>query len=273
MQPGWLRTPGNTGLASRGLTAGDLTSYGTISSDLTITTPQTRKIFNMGTSQLVLTGSGAVLTECQINTSHVNAHGSIQLSGAGGQQIIASDVVQTASSGEGIAIKSWAEAKDVVLQLVKITGATIAIWLDSDTTNANQCLVDQCYAYNFAPEVGLQQHRDGITRRQGTAPLLVTNSWFQMSELGSGAFVTGAFFIQPTSGAVGRVTIQDSYLSGDGYNATIETCSNVTINNCRFKSTEFGYKTLSGTQTNFAWTNNYVYANDPGNQYRGVSVP
>ena len=272
VQPGWLRTPSNTGLAAVGLTSANLTTYGTISSDLTITTPQYRKIFNMGTSQLILTGPGATLTECLVVSSRVSGHGCVQFSGAGGQQIINTDVQCTGTTGEAIAVKSWAEAKDILIHSVKITGATIAIWIDSDQNNSNPSVVSECYAYNFLPETGNQQHRDGFTRRQGTAPITVRDSWFSMSEVGVGSFVTGALFIQPTSGVVGRVNAQNCYFSGDGYNAYLQTSDSITVNNCRFKSTEWGAVIRQGTMTNHVWTNNYLYANTPGNGYQGAAV-
>ena len=275
VQPGWLRTPSNTGLAAVGLTSANLTTYGTISSDLTITTPQYRKIFNMGTSQLILTGPGATLTECLVVSSRVSGHGCVQFSGAGGQQIINTDVQCTGTTGEAIAVKSWAEAKDILIHSVKITGATIAIWIDSDQNNSNPSVVSECYAYNFLPETGLQQHRDGFTRRVGRQPLSVTDTCFEMPETGSGSFVTGAFYPAGSDGVVSGINAQRCYFTGDGYNVVIEVSQDCVMNDCRMRYTNFGplsVDPIRGPITNWTWTNNYLYANTPGNGYQGVAV-
>ena len=66
-----------------------------------------------------------------------------------------------------------------------------------------------------------------------------------------------------------------SDLEGNGYPATIESSNNVTFDDNRFRATEYGPVTKSGSVSAFTWKNNYTFANNASADYKGslISTP
>lgn len=267
---GWLRTPSNTGIAAVGLTESDLTSYGTINADLTITTPQYRKIFNMGGNQLIL-GTGAVLTECVVKGT---CNRQIYFNGTGQQMTNCDLIGQATAATENIGLYTDVTSGLRITSL-RQTGYTICAWLDGYTDTAPESIIDSWYAYGQI--AGGAAHHDGLTRRGGNGPLTIRNSRINCDQNST----TGSFFLQDTwntpraPGNVGFVKVEYSYIEGEGYPFTIEDCNNVTIqhNRSTFTTSGYGYLTTgNGTQTNFVWLDNWAYANNPGNGYKGAAI-
>lgn len=244
--PGWFRTAKNTGLAGVGLTSADLTAY---TGSLTITGDVYRKIINLGTNGQIRL-NGGTLRQCLITGSKLN-DGLIYLddSGAGFQSIIDCDIVGTGGTGgESKGIIGWA-SQGFKLVRTKITGTTIFVWLDGFGTAPD--LIDQCY---FSQQVsGGSSHHDGVTRRNGMNPLIIQNTRIDCST----SPVTGAVFLQPDKRPVGNVTVQDSYLEGQGFCATLENSSDVTFRRNRFRSTGWGPVTTTG-MVRLTWADNYT---------------
>jgi hypothetical protein len=238
-----------------------LSSY---SGSLTVTGRLYRQRIDLGGNQLVL-GNGAVLEECLVTGTRNGGQGQVQITGAG-VQILNTDIVGSASStGESMGIYA-ANLNAARISSVRMTGFTIFMWLDSGSSSSTPgSTVDGFYG---SGQIAGAAHHDGITRRAGQAPLTITNSRVALTT-GS---TTGAVFLQPTYAAVGHVTVTRSYLEGNGYPATIESSNNVTFDDNRFRATEYGPVTKSGSVTSFSWTNNYVYADSSANSYRGSLI-
>lgn len=97
-----------------------------------------------------------------------------------------------------------------------------------------------------------------------------------MTDRGS---TTGAFFVQDTWNSprtvahVGHIAVQNSYLEGNGFNATLELSNNLVFTNNRFRSTEFGPITqANGPVSGLTWSNNYRWADTPGNDFKGTAI-
>ncbi len=263
--PGWLRTSSNTGLAAVGTTSAMLTKY---TGSLTVTGRLYRQRIDLGANQLVL-GNGAVLEECLITGTRNGGQGQVRITGAG-VQILNTDIVGSASSsGESMGIFSD-NLNGARITSVRMTGFTIFLWLDSGSSSSTPVsVIDGFYG---SDQIAGAAHHDGLTRRGGQAPLILQNSRISMTT-GS---TTGAVFLQSTWGnPVGGLTVTRSYLEGNGYPATIEASNTVTFDDNRFRATEYGPITKSGSVPGFSWVNNYVYANNAAAYYRGslISAP
>ncbi len=236
-----------------------LTKY---TGSLTVTGRLYRQRIDLGSDQLVL-GNGAVLEECLITGTRNGGQGQVRITGAG-VQILNTDIVGSASSsGESMGIFSD-NLNGARITSVRMTGFTIFLWLDSGSSSSTPVsVIDGFYG---SDQIAGAAHHDGLTRRGGQAPLILQNSRISMTT-GS---TTGAVFLQSTWGApVGGLTVTRSYLEGNGYPATIEASNTVTFDDNRFRATEYGPITKSGSVPGFSWTNNYVYANNASNDYRG----
>ena len=256
--PGWLRTASNTGLAGVGVTVGMLTAY---SGSSTITGTQYRKQFNLGSGFLTLS-AGATLEECQINSTR-SGGGMVVVNGEG-VTIKNCDIIGTnATTNESMGITGGGGG--MLVQGVRMTGTTIFSWLDGDSSTPS--VIDQCYWYDQVD--GGQSHHDGFTRRAGTNPITIKNTRIDCSVSGT----TGSIFTQSTWGdTVANITVEDSYLEGGGYNFALESSSNLTILRNRTRPQDWG--SVSRTNiTNLTWSENYVYANTPGNDYKGALIP
>jgi len=257
-------TPSNVGLASAGLTEANLTAY---TGGLTITGPVTRKVINLGGNQLVL-GAGAALTECIIKSTRQGGQGQVKVTGSN-VSITRCDHVSTAGSGaESIGIFTVG-ADNLTIASLRMTGPTIFMWLDGNASTPMS--VSEFYGY---AQVGGGAHHDGITRRESNSPLTISRSRVTCDQ-GS---TTGAFFVQDTwnnprsASNVGYITVQDSYLEGNGYNATLELSNNLVFINNRFRPTEYGAVTQSnGPVSGLTWTGNYLYS-ATGPDFKGAAI-
>jgi hypothetical protein len=85
------------------------------------------------------------------------------------------------------------------------------------------------------------------------------------STTNTGSYQTGALFIQPTWSGYGihNVWVVDNYLEGGGFNLTLEQSnggnSNTHSLNNRFRHTEWGYSTVSGSPGWSEWSSNFRY--------------
>jgi len=265
---GWLRTATNTGLAAVGVSDSALTPY---IGSLTVTGYLYRRTIALGSSQLIL-GPGAHLEQCKITGTRVGS-AQIRFSGAG-QRMTNCDFIGNAGSNLGETIGIYHDAPSgIVITSLRQTGFTIMIQIDGGVATDSPSFVDSWYGYDQTPETGFLQHRDGFTRRSGNAPITIRNSRIVCDQ----EMTTGALFIQPTWGPAGHVTVEDSFLEGKGYCATIESCNNVTIRRNRFRpgsdpNSSYGPVSATGTRTDFVWTDNYLWADTPGNDYKGTVV-
>ena len=212
---------------------------------------------------------GAVLEECLVTGTRNGGQGQVRITGAG-VQILNSDIVGSASSsGESMGIFSD-NLNAARISSVRMTGFTIFLWLDSSSSASTPVsVIDGFYGYD---QISGAAHHDGLTRRGGQAPLILQNSRIALTT-GS---TTGAVFLQSTWGSpVGVLTVTRSYLEGNGYPATIESSNNVTFDDNRFRATEYGPVTKSGSVSAFTWKNNYTFANNASADYKGslISTP
>lgn len=264
--PGWLRTAANTGLAAVGTTLGMLTTY---SGGLTVTTHLYRQNIDLAGNQLVL-GNGAFLEECYITGTRQGGQGQVMITGAG-VQVKNCDLVGT-MDGSAESIGMFGDVNNLQISSLRITGYTILMWFDSSTSSPAS-VIDSVYAYGqVASSVA---HHDGFTRRWGNGPMLISNSRIVCDQ---GA-TTGSFFVQDTWTTprsevnVGHINVQNCYLQGNGYNATLELSNNLVFSNNRFTSTEYGpVATYNGPVSGLNWAGNYVYANN-GTDYKGAIIP
>jgi hypothetical protein len=242
-------------------TAAMLTSY---TGSLTVTGRIYQQRIDLGSNQLVL-AQGAVLDQVLITGTRNGGQGQVRVTGSD-VKIINSDIVGTASAtGESMGIYGD-NLNNLQISSLRMTGFTIFMWLDSGSSSSTPgSVVDGFYG---SAQIDGTSHHDGITRRSGNAPLTVQNSRIALTT-GS---TTGAVFLQPTYGAVGHVTVTSSYLEGNGYPATVESSNDVTFSNNRFRPTEYGPVTKSGTVTALSWANNYIWAN-VAPSYQGTSIP
>jgi hypothetical protein len=115
-----------------------------------------------------------------------------------------------------------------------------------------------------------EAHHDGATVRDfrknslNTRKLTWRGNRFD-STTNTGTYQSGALFIQPTWSGYGiyNVWVQDNYLEGGGYNLTLEQSnggnSNTHSINNRFRPTEWGASTVSGSPGWSEWAGNYRY--------------
>lgn len=99
------------------------------------------------------------------------------------------------------------------------------------------------------------------------------------STTNTGTYQTGAMFIQPTWSGYGihNVWVQDSYLEGGGFNLALEQSnggnSNTHSVNNRFRPTEWGASTVSGSPGWSEWSNNFRYSSTGLNAQGAVVNP
>lgn len=264
--PGWLLTPSNTGLASVGLTSADLTPY---TGSLNVSGRIYKQIINVGSGQLVL-NTGAVIEDCLITGS---GNRLVYFKGGTGQQIINSDLVGTGGQSAEVIGLYADSASGIRISGLRETGFTISAWIDGGAASAPMSTIDGWYAYG-QPSGGTAHH-DGFTRRAGNSPVTINNSRITTDQ-GS---TTGAFFIQDTwnspraPGNVGHVTVTNSYLEGNGYNATLEISNTLNFTGNRFGPTGYGpVTTYNGPVSGLTWSDNWIYANNSANNYKGAAV-
>lgn len=256
--PGWLVTEENTGLAGVGVTDEDLTAY---SGSLSVTTRLYRQLINLGGSQLEL-GANGVLEECKVVGNRAGGQGQIRVTGSNAG-ILNSDVIGTNTSGsETIGIYTDSAGSGLQIVGTKVFGHTIGVW--EDGSGGADRLIDRTYVKTLTTGTA---HKDGFTRRSGTSRLVVKNSRWDSS----GNAVTGAIFFQPTWGEVGNVRFENCMFEGAGYCVTLEAATGLEFVDNRFVSTGYG-PVVRENQTSLTWTDNYHWANNPGNNYRGSAV-
>jgi hypothetical protein len=270
--PGWLKTPSNVGLASKGLTTGDLSVYSGLPAwgglNANITGTHTRRRFNLST--VLAPGSNAVFNECHIEA----AFGPIQISGSN-VQFNDCDIIITGSGGsERVSINAnpyYGAAGTVTINNCRFTGGTLFI----NVTGLGANVVD-CYGYGQDPDNnGGAQHRDGFTTRADGGTIYLTRCRFDCNQ-GS---TTGAFFTQDTyqgnqaSRALNDpIILTDCMFEGSGYCMTLEDCKDLRVTNCRTRS--YGAYAYAGVTANSrvvttTWTGNYNWANTPPD-YQGT---
>ncbi|MGB8651082.1 MAG: hypothetical protein WCD35_10520, partial [Mycobacteriales bacterium] len=123
---------------------------------------------------------------------------------------------------------------------LSITGMSVGAWLDGTGCGS----MSDTYIRDMTSIGGT--HVDGFTRRSGTGPLRIVRTRIDAS----GPDVTGAFFLQSTWGdPIGGVTVQDSYLEGEGYVIGLDSRGQgpwVRMLNVRVRSTGWGPISTTG---------------------------
>jgi len=156
--------------------------------------------------------------------------------------------------GERIGIYGNVSSGSYAIERVAITGVSVGAWLDG---SASGTMADS-YVHDMISINGA--HVDGFTRRAGSGPLRILRSRIDAS----GGYVTGAFFLQNTwGGPVAGVTVEDSYLEGEGYVLTLDNRSDgvsVGLKNVRIRSIGWGPITTSTAPITFTqWSDVYRY--------------
>lgn len=250
--PGWLRTASNTGLAAAGVSVGDLTAYtGSMSpSNTTITLKDIDGALSVG--------ANVTLDRCRIVTG---AEDAVVITGDN-VTMVNCDVVGPRSSTVNCFGIKYENGTGMSLTSVKVTGYAVGMYIGAGGT------VDQCYVYEMPLNSGTAVHRDCFTRRNGTNQQTITNSRFEDLRSDGG---TATVFFQNTWGVgVSNSSFSRCYFYGSTFCAALETSSNLTFDDNRLTAVG-GYWAVTSV-TNLVRTNNYVYANDPGNDYRGTAV-
>jgi hypothetical protein len=162
------------------------------------------------------------------------------------------------------------------IQGVQITNVSIGMWLDS-ASGSSSGTVSDTYIHNLNSTNGA--HLDGFTRRGGTGPLTIIRSRIadDFSDSG-GSHATGSVFLQNTwGGAIGGITVQDSYLEGNGFNMALENKGAGTsfgANNVRVRPTEYAAVSVTGSVNFTQWTNVFTYdASKPNAAGGAISHP
>lgn len=270
---GWLKTPSNTGLASKGVTTSMLTG---------MTVPQytgnleqagvniasgihSRRRFNLGWNTLA-PGDNTIFNECLIEGTGdmVQIHGT-------NVQFNDCDFVLTGGPDENVHVNAnWHYVRKtarITMNNCRMTGGTIFINLTGVGGDINDV-----YGYAQQPETGLLQHRDGFTSREASAanPVTLRRCRFDTDQNST----TGAFFLQNTygNGVVG-VSVYDSMFEGAGNCLTLENSQQLRFVNNRMRPHgSYSYGPVVSTGCTFAqWTDNFVYS--PTNpDYRGAAL-
>lgn len=157
------------------------------------------------------------------------------------------------SSGERLGIYGNSPG-NYMIEGVAITGMTVSAWLDGDGSGIGT--MTDTYIGEMVSNGGA--HMDGLTRRAGTAPLVVNRCRIDTS----GSSVTGAFFSQNTwGGRIGGVLVKDTFLEGDGYVIGIHNTAGTSLGfeNVRIRSTGWGPISVTGTVDYALWSNVRVY--------------
>lgn len=205
----------------------------------------------------VILGPGSIIKDCDLDGS----------------------AMQTGNNAERFGIYRDVGGTASTVERCRVQFMTIGAWLDG-SSNGN--MLTDTYMYNFVTNGTNPNntHTDGFTRRSGTGTLSILRSRIDCS----GPSTTGAFFLQDIYGHIDNVTLQDSYLEGNGYLMTLEARfgngnTGFAINNVRCRSTEYGPVTTftAGGQSLVIhqWSNVYVYSavgvNGPGGK-GGASI-
>lgn len=244
---GWQLTSSNTGLSGVGIDRNTLPVYtGSISSGMTLSmvkinsTVDLSKLSNVTLDRVwlrptndryaLIVGPGTVIKDSDLDGSGYPID----------QERIG--IYSNTSSGTTYSIQG-----------VNITGMSIGAWLDGSGTGT----MTDSYLHGFT---SIGAHVDGFTRRAGSGPLTISRCRIDTS----GNYVTGAFFLQTTWGSpVGGVTVQDTYLEGEGYVFTLSnTGAGIAFGakNVRVRAAGWGAVTSGGPITYNAWD---VYTYDP----------
>lgn len=270
--PGWLRTTSNTGLAAAGVSEGMLTDYTATSPSggvLTINANQTRRRINLGTNQLRF-AAGVVLTECLIIGSRIGGQGQIYLNTAN-VTLKHCDIRSTVTpTGDNETIGVHGSVDGFQMLGCYMHNFTIPAWLDGSTGAATSYVNDCLWVANVW--TGGTAHRDGFTRRSGHARIEFHRSYIASV----GNYVTGAVFLQSwsdTVGSLGNMHWYDCMFESASYVLALEHANNLSFVNNRYIATGYGPKSVTKGAVISTWTDNYIYANDPGNDYKGALIP
>jgi len=274
---GWELTPSNTGLASKGVTEAMLTNAtypvwgGQGGVQMVKNQTFTRRKFTINNGPLVV-GDGAVFNECLITgaESLVKVGGNVEFNDC--------DFVVTAGSlmSNNIHIQpdfyyAGVAGKKLTMRNCRMTGGHIFLM-----SNGHAMDLENVYGYAQHPEVGGQQHRDGITVRGSNATThKVTIRGCRMDC--DQEMTTGAFFLQDTyGGGINGVEADDCMWEGAGWVMTISGSDNTVIRNNRIRP--HGANIIGPVTTHDStyavWTDNHLYdPADPDGKGAAVGRP
>ena len=257
---GWQLTAGNTGLAGAGVDrttlpvfAGPVPPGATLSLvkiteglDLTDRPDVTLDrvwLQPLGTSKALILGPGTVIRNSDIDGSLM-------------------------PPGERWGLfHDYTDGAPYTIDKVQVTGVSVGAQLDGLTPGT----MADTYIHGLVSTGGA--HLDGFTRRSGSGPLSIVGSRLTVD---FGSFATGAFFLQNAGDErIAGVTLQDTYLEGDGWVMTLENRgpgTDLDARNVRIRFTEYGAVTTAGRVTVDEWTDVFLY--DPSKpDAAGAAVP
>ena len=268
---GWQLTATNTGLAGVGVNRNSLPVFtGTITSGMTVSNVKI-------TGGVDLTNLSNVTLD-RVWLQPVGANRALML---GPGTVVKDSDIDGASmpAGERWGISSGTGSGttgNYTIQRVQITNVSIGMWLDSATSSSTGTVTDT-YIHNLISTNGA--HLDGFTRRGGTGPLTILRSRIAADYSdGGGSHATGSVFLQNTwGGQIGGITVQDTYLEGNGFNMVLENKGAGTsfgANNVRVRPTEYAAVSTTGSINFTQWENVYTYdANAANNAGAPIAHP
>lgn len=278
--PGWEKTASNVGLASVGLTAGDLSVYSGLpgwagGNNPNITGTHTERRFNLGSNTLA-PGTNTVFNRCHFEG---DSQQFCEISGSN-VQFYDCDFVMTGSGGVNRTIINahtyFGAGDGLVISNARMTGGTVHI-----NVNYIDATISDVYGYGQDPNNnGGAQHRDGFTTRgESGNTLILERCRFECLEGSTtGAFFTQDTYHEPAGDLAGRaltnpIILNQCSFEGGGYCMTLEDAKDLRVTDCRIRQSG-SYQVGPYTQTRLnttVWTDNYVWANSPP-LYRGSLI-
>ena len=243
-KPGWQLTASSTGLSGAGVDRNMLPVFsGAITAGMTLSRVKINSTVDLSTipnvtldrvwlrptnsRNALIVGPGTVLKDSDLDGSGIG-------------------------DGERIGIYSNTSSGTYSIQRVHITQMSIGAWLDGSGSGS----MSDTYIHDYTSSGA---HVDGFTRRAGTGVLTISRCRIDTSQ----GYVTGAFFLQDTWGdAISGITIEDSYLEGEGYVFTLSNSGagvSFGARNLRIRSVGWGPMTTGGAIVFTQWSDVYEY--------------